>query len=106
MPYTRNTRIKKIEHKHSVEFIAEVEYKYPILGITQWEEIDEVETSLFHHLVMKGNPLPFEAASNCWARNELDEIKGLEWAKTLIDEYHKLYDEEEFEPVVSYIKYP
>ena len=106
MPYTRNTRIKITHHKHKTSYVAEVEYVYPILGIKVWEEIDGIERSLFDALFMKGQPIPYTAACDCWRDPELKEVTGLPWAKALIDQYHKLYDEAGWKPIVEYIKYP
>lgn len=105
MPYTRNTRIKKIEHKHSVEYVAEVEYKYPILGISCWIEF---EKSCGHPVfgVFYPKCLPYKSFVNCCWDDSLEDVEELGWAKALIDEYHKLYDESEWKPKVSYIKYP
>jgi hypothetical protein len=33
-------------------------------------------------------------------------VKGIEWAKAIIDRYHELYDEYEAGTTVEYIKYP
>lgn len=83
-----------------------MEYVYPILGIKVWEEIDGVETSFFGYLLGTKQPLAWDAARDCWNNPELKEVRGLPWAKALIDQYHKLYDEVEWRPVVEYIKYP
>jgi hypothetical protein len=106
MPYTRNTRIKVTEHLHKTNYKAQVEYKYPLLGIKVWENFSEVEFTLTQHLFFKGSPLPWQADVDCINNSELDEVKGLDWAKAQIDQYHKLFDESEFIPVVKYVKYP
>ena len=106
MPYTRNTRIKVTEHLHKTNYKAQVEYKYPLLGIKEWVNIEEVEIGLICCMFMKGSPLPYRASLDCSQKGELREVRGMDWAKALIDQYHKLFDESEFTPIVKYVKYP
>ena len=48
----------------------------------------------------------FKAYKNAlWADN-YESRRGFEWAQAIIDEYHKLLEEEECVPVVEYTKYP
>lgn len=100
MPYTRNTRIKVITKKNSVEHIAQVEYRLPIIGSLHWEDIDTIERGHFK------DDTAFTARRNCLWNESLDDTKGQEWAKALIDEYLKLLDENEHVDIVEYIKYP
>lgn len=83
-----------------------MEYVYPILGIKVWEEIDKVWPTVIDMMFMEDEPLPFRAAKECWKNPTLKDVRGEKWAKVLIDQYHKLYDEAEWKPIVEYIKYP
>lgn len=109
MPYTRNTRIKVTTYKHKTSYTAQVEYKYPIIGKTVWENFSDVDVGFFNVMFCKdssGWPLPWLAERNCHQNKELEEVRGLDWAKAIIDQYHKLFDEKEYKPSVDYIKYP
>lgn len=116
MPYTRNTRIKITHHKHKTSYVAEVEYVYPcippILGIKVWENINDVEPNLFQTFFSPpvAWPTAWRASRDCMWDKGLEDVSGLDLAKALIDQYHKLYDEDEYQknsdPVVEYIKYP
>lgn len=106
MPYTRNTRIKVTKHLHKTNYKAQVEYQYPLIGLKEWVNIQDVEHSLVHYAFMKGSPLPYMASVDCALDISLEDVRGIEWAKALIDQYHKLFDESEFKPVVEYVKYP
>lgn len=109
MPYTRNTRIRHVKKLHNSSYTAQVEYRYPFTKITQWEDIAEVRYGpLFWWEFFKdfeGN-LAWQADRDCIHDPELEEVKGLEWAKAQIDRYHELYDEYEAGTTVEYIKYP
>lgn len=109
MPYTRNTRIQVTEKLNSVNYKAQVEYRYPLTKITTWVDFIEVPyaTALqFMFCDTKTGELAWQADANCINNSELDDAKGLDWAKAQIDEYHKLFDESEYTPIVKYIKYP
>ena len=41
MPYTRNTRIKVIVKKHSKEWIPQVEFRFPLLGLSWWKDFED-----------------------------------------------------------------
>ena len=105
MPYTRNTRIKVVHKKHEDVFIAQVEYRVPFAGTTWWVDFENVEPGILH-LFDKEGPLPWEATWICIHSKETEDLVGLDWAKAIIDEYHKLMDEKELKDTVEYIKYP
>lgn len=105
MPYTRNTRIKTTKFKHKQTSVAEVEYKYPLIGITKWVEFEYSDGNTLSWM-LTGDNIAFKAYKNAlWADN-YESRKGFEWAQAIIDEYHKLLDEEEWVPEIKYIKYP
>jgi hypothetical protein len=106
MPFTRNTRIQVVTKAHTTEYTAQVEYKYPITGNTVWEDFDKVEYGGWFWLIGQTPQLPWKADSDCHHNIELDEVSGMDWAKAVIDQYHKLFDEQEFPPIVKYVKYP
>lgn len=109
MPYTRNTRIKHLKRLHNNSYTAQVEYRYPFTKITKWEDIADVKYGpLFWWEFYKnweGN-LAWQADRDCIHNPDLEEVKGLEWAKAQIDRYHELFDEQEAGTTVEYIKYP
>lgn len=105
MPYTRNTRIKVVHHKYKDEYIAQVEYRIPFTKISWWLDFKSVEPSILI-LLTNNYPSPFEAHRNCLWDEEANKLRGLDWAKAIIDEYHKLMDEKEHKDTVEYIKYP
>lgn len=111
MAYTRNTRIKVTEYLNKTNYCAQVEYKHPITRSLKWIDIGAAPHSNYPVLEMMFcertyGSLPWQADRDCLNNKELDEIKGIDWAKAQIDEYHKLFDEQEFTPTVEYIKYP
>ena len=113
MPYTRNTRIKHVKKLHNPTFTAEVEYRYPLTKITKWVSICDVDYGPFMYWFwmkekgFEGN-LAWQADRDCLHNPKLEDLSGdsLEWAKALIDRYHELFDEQEAETIVEYIKYP
>lgn len=98
MPYTRNTRIKVINKKYSKEYIAQVEYKYPIIGLKIWED--------FNCGTIWTTTKADRAYLRALHKPEYEEHTGLQWAKDIIDEYQKLMSEIEHKDTVEYIKYP
>jgi hypothetical protein len=106
MPYTRNTRIQVTKHLHKTNYKAQVEYRYPITGLKCWENISDVGYNYFFWMIDSRVPIAWQADINCVNNAELDDVKGIDWAKAQIDEYHKLFDEQEFTPTVEYVKYP
>lgn len=107
MPYTRNTRIKTTKYLYKKTSVAEVEYRYPLTNITKWVEFSAScagWTIIFAH--DNYQTTPFKA----WWKSGWDkgnaEVKDEEFAKIVIDTYHKMLDEQEYSPVVEYTKYP
>lgn len=96
MLYTRNTRIKITENKHSKEYSAQVEKKF--LGFHWWVSFSSCSISFFDSVA--GDAL-WEA---CMVEDSPD--CEYEFAKLVIDKYHKLLDEKEYKPKVTYEKYP
>lgn len=105
MAYTRNTRIKTTKFKHKQESVAEVEYKYPFINKTVWVDFYDTHGGLFD-MMFCGDSVAFRAYKKALWDGSNENKKGYEWAQIIIDEYHRLLDEEEFEPVVEYTKYP
>lgn len=111
MPYTRNTRIRITENLHNSNYCAQVEYKHPVTRITKWVDIFNAPHSNYPLLEIlfcdnRGGSLPWQADRDCLNNTELEGVKGMDWAKAQIDQYHKLFDEQEFTPIVKYVKYP
>lgn len=71
--------------------------------ITKWVSFDETSPNIFL-------PLEDSTAHTAYIKAVCDEAnedkKGDEWAKAIIDQYHKLLDDEEVEPEITYSKYP
>lgn len=108
MPYTRNTRIKVTHKKYARSCVAQVEYRYPLTNITVWEDFEDTSTSVLKCLFTEGSgaSTPLQAYNECCWNEELTEVKGMDWAKAVIDHYHKLLDEMDYKDTVEYIKYP
>lgn len=109
MPYTRNTRIRHLKRLHSNCYTAQVEYRYPFTKFTKWEDISDVKYGppfWWEYLKDFEGNLAWQADRDCLNDSKLQEVKGLEWAKAVIDQYHKLFDEQEAGSSVNYIKYP
>lgn len=108
MPYTRNTRIKTTKYLQKQTSVAEVEYRYPFTKVTKWVEFEDTCVSMFTWLICKEDyqTTPFKAWRNSVWDEANEEVKGKEFAKIVIDTYHKMLDEEEYTPVVEYTKYP
>ena len=109
MPYTRNTRIKVVNKKHTKEYTAQVEYRYPLTNITVWESFED--DSVLDELKWmftdgSGISIATKAYNKCVWDENLDNVEGLEWAKAVIDRYHRLLDEKEHKDTVEYVKYP
>lgn len=111
MPYTRKTRIKVTTYLNKTNYCAQVEYKHPITRSLSWIDISKAPYSnyplieaMFYERTH--GSLPWQADRDCLNNKDLDEVKGLDWAKALIDQYHKLLDEQEFTPTVKYVEYP
>lgn len=90
MPFTRNTRIKKIKKMNSTQYIAQVQYRIPFTKITWWEDFNQVAYGLVQWQSLK----------------DFNGKKGLDSAKATIDYYLYVYDEKEAGTTVGYIKYP
>lgn len=108
MPYTRNTRIRHVKKLYNSRYTAQVQYRVPLTKITWWEDFSDVGYGFLKWQFLKDfqGELPFRAERDCIHNAELEEVKGLEWAKAIIDRYHELYDEYEAGTAVEYIKYP
>ena len=105
MPYTRNTRIKVVHKKHEDIYTAQVEYRIPFTKISWWVDFKEIGLSFIDYFT-DGCSAPYKAQINCFFSEDISSLRGLDWAKAIIDEYHKLMDEKEHKDIVEYIKYP
>ena len=99
MPYTRNTRIKVITKKNSKEWIPQVEFRIPLLGLSWWEDFDKCPITI-------GSGTPWRAYKNCVWDNNLDSVDDEQFAKAVIEAYHSILDEKEHKDVVEYVKWP
>lgn len=108
MPYTKNTRIKVVNKKFHKEYTAQVEYRYPFTNIKVWEDFQNTSCNVLKGVLTNGSgcSIPLNAYYDCLWDDYVEEVKGLEWAKAIIDRYHKLLAEKEHKNTVEYIKYP
>lgn len=106
MPYTRNTRIKQTKWKHKQTSEAQVEYRYPFTKITKWESFDDLAKDQDVWWILFKESLPIKAYYKTLLNKEHNEKQGEDWAKAIIDQYHKLLDDVEAVPEINYIKYP
>lgn len=103
MPYTRNTRIKTTKHLYRKESVAEVEYRYPFTNITEWVAFNDSYNVL--SCIVGKESVPYKALIDCSVR-AADNITDEEFARMVIDEYHRMLDEQGYVPEVTYTKYP
>lgn len=97
--YTRNTRIKVVTKKHSKEWIPQVEFRVPLIGLSWWQDFEDSCP-----IILSG--IPWQAYKECVWNKNLEAVDDEQFAKAVIEAYHRILDEKEHKDVVEYVKWP
>lgn len=102
MPYTENTRIKVEKHRRTAYYTAQVQYRWPIIGLKEWVNFDS-SADAFSEMLF-GENAPSRAHRKAWRKHP--QLVGESWAKAIIDEYHEVLKDNAHNSTTEYVKYP